>query len=580
MKKFIALILCLMLGSLTVTAFADYTPGTYTGTAQGKNGDVTVEVTVSETEITSVVVTGHQETPGLSDPALEKIPQEIVEGQTLNVDSVTGATITSEAILAAATEALTQAGADVEALKTKTAETEEVVLEDKQTQVVVVGAGMAGLLAATSAADAGAQVILVEKLDTLGGSVLVASGTLATAESEYTKDVDDSIDRVIDYFHLLNDGTERQPDYDFLRAVLEKNGETIDFMTGNLGLNGTINDNNFAKVSFEGRGAGLVAGLEKAVNDKGVTVLKGTKAESIIMKDGAAVGVVVSIKGGSYNIYADKVIICAGGASWDPELMHKFIPALDTMDLYEKACVGNSGDGFRMLEAAGADMVPDLFVKASAPEFAEEFGFTVSTKPSVANQLIVDATGARFVNEAPLSGMMLTTDMFKHPSPAYYAIYDAVNITEELKAAFDEKAPADDPKVVVWAATPEELAAKIGADPATFVAAFDAYQEACKAGKDDAMGKSVDHLIAYDLSGGLYAAYQIASSYGTIGGCATDLNGHVLDTQGNVIPNLFAAGECSTYKLFGDYYIGGGSLGLYATTGRIAGLTAVEELAK
>ena len=93
--------------------------------------------------------------------------------------------------------------------------------------------------------------------------------------------------------------------------------------------------------------------------------------------------------------------------------------------------------------------------------------------------------------------------MFKHPSPAYYAIYDAVNITEELKAAFDEKAPADDPKVVVWAATPEELAVKIGADPATFVAAFDAYRTACEAGKDEAMGKGAKHFwVIFPLSNG------------------------------------------------------------------------------
>ena len=387
-------------------------------------------------------------------------------------------------------------------------------------------------------------------------------------------------DRAIDYFKLLNDGAKHQPDYDFLKGVLAMNGETIDFMTGNLGLNGKVSEANFAKVSFEGRGAGLVAGLEKAALEKGVTIIKSTRATSIMMKDGAAAGVQVADRNGEYAILADKVIITTGGASGDQERMHKYIPALDTVDLYEKASVGNTGDGFNMLEEVGADIVQDLFVKASAPEFAEVFGFTISNKPSVANQLLVDAEGQRFVNECPNNQMMLTTDMILHLSPAYYAIYDGVHITDELKVAFDAQIPSNDQKVVIWAATAKELASKLGMNPDAFAETFERYQQACEKGADEEFGKAADHLIAYDLTNGLYAAYQIPSSYGTIGGCVTDLNSHVLDKEGNIIPNLFAAGETSTYKLFGDYYVGGGSLGIYATTGRIAGLTAVEEMSK
>ena len=580
MKKIVCMALCaamlaLSCGALTESVFA---AGTYEGTAEGKNGPVTVSVTLSDTEIVSVEVTAHAETPGLSDPAIAEIPAAIVAGQTLKVDAVAGATVTSEALLAAAESALRLAGADTEALKQKEFTAEAAQAEDLTAGVVVVGGGMAGLLAATSAADAGADVVLVEKLASLGGSVAVASGTLLTVESDYTKDVDDSIGRPIAYFHLLNDGAAHQPDYDFLSAVLEKNGETIDFMTANLGLSGKVSDANFAKVSFDGRGAGLVAGLEAAAEAKGVRILKSTRAESIVMQDGAAAGVVVSSRGGEYTIHADKVIVCAGGASRDPERMHKYIPALDVVDLYEKASVGNTGDGFTMLEEAGAEIVQDLFVKASAPEFAETFGFTISNKPGVANQLIVNAEGERFMNEAPNNPMMLTTEMMLHPSRAYYAIFDTVGISEELKAAFDAKTPEEDAKVVVWAETPEALAEKIGVDPAVFSATFAAYQEACAAGEDSLMGKTADHLVAYDAANGLYAAYQQPSSYGTIGGCVTDLSGHALNAQGEIIPNLFAAGECSTYKLFGDYYVGGGSLGLYATTGRVAALTAVGEM--
>lgn len=94
-----------------------YKPGTYEASAKGMGGDVTVKVVVSGDAIESVTVTGHNETAGISDPAIEKIPARIVEAQGLKIDAVSGATVTSNAILTAAADALAQAGADVEVLK-------------------------------------------------------------------------------------------------------------------------------------------------------------------------------------------------------------------------------------------------------------------------------------------------------------------------------------------------------------------------------------------------------------------------------------------------------------------------------
>ena len=66
-----------------------YQEGTYQGSAMGNNSDVTVEVTFGSQEIISVTVVSHNETQGISDTPIERIPKEIVEGQTLAVDTVT-----------------------------------------------------------------------------------------------------------------------------------------------------------------------------------------------------------------------------------------------------------------------------------------------------------------------------------------------------------------------------------------------------------------------------------------------------------------------------------------------------------
>src|SRR5690554_1594943 len=69
-----------------------YTPGTYTGKGAGINGEIEVEVTVTENEITNVKVLSHNETPGVSDLALSDVPANIVEHQSLGVDAIAGAT--------------------------------------------------------------------------------------------------------------------------------------------------------------------------------------------------------------------------------------------------------------------------------------------------------------------------------------------------------------------------------------------------------------------------------------------------------------------------------------------------------
>lgn len=90
----------------TPSADAVYTAGTYRGVSEnGKNGKIVVEVKVSDTAIESVTVVEHAETPGLSDPAIERIPAGVVETQSLAVDAVAGATITCDALLEAIEDA-------------------------------------------------------------------------------------------------------------------------------------------------------------------------------------------------------------------------------------------------------------------------------------------------------------------------------------------------------------------------------------------------------------------------------------------------------------------------------------------
>ncbi|NLN15932.1 MAG: FMN-binding protein, partial [Firmicutes bacterium] len=174
-KKTVTLCLAFtLLLTLTVGAFAAYNPGTYTAEVRGHNGPIKVSATFSKDAITAVEVLEHAETVGVGTPAIERLSKEIVEHQSLGLDTVSGATITSYAVLAGVSSCVKQAGGDVDALRAKVIEKTPGPKITKTADVVVIGAGGAGIAAAMSAVENGASVIVIEKNAAIGGNTLIS----------------------------------------------------------------------------------------------------------------------------------------------------------------------------------------------------------------------------------------------------------------------------------------------------------------------------------------------------------------------------------------------------------------------
>lgn len=83
--------------------------GTYEATAKGQMDDITLEVTVDNNKIENINIVKAEETPGIGDIALERLPKAIIQEQSVEVDTVSGATVTSNAVISAVTEALKEA---------------------------------------------------------------------------------------------------------------------------------------------------------------------------------------------------------------------------------------------------------------------------------------------------------------------------------------------------------------------------------------------------------------------------------------------------------------------------------------
>lgn len=229
-------------------------------------------------------------------------------------------------------------------------------------------------------------------------------------------------------------------------------------MTNELEMEPTFSDRgDYIRTNF-GDGRQEVESLKKIFEEEGGKILVNTEVTDIIMEDGKAIGVKVKSEGGDFTVTADKVIITTGGASWDHDLLYKANPELNTATLSEQAIKGNSGDGFRMLEAIGAKMGEGPFIKSAYPDFSLAFRFTWRNNPTVNDSLVVNSEGKCFANEAPYNSMMLNKNMLRHESPAYYALFDTVHINEDFLKLMEEKAVDNDKDVVVYAKTIEELA--------------------------------------------------------------------------------------------------------------------------
>lgn len=626
MKKIISMILALSMLLSMSTAMADgLTAGTYSATVDGRNGKLTLSITVDEAAITAVEIGEHQETPGVADPAFTFLVDDVLKYQSIGVDSITGATVTSDAVLLAIGECLKQAGANLDNWNN---EVVKVAGEDIKltADVIVIGGGGAGLAAAATAGENGASVILIEKAAALGGNTILSGGAFNTSDIEVQKNdtmaeaTRAELESYLNYkeedfgafagtlstlkqqiteylasgenylfdsveLHMIHsytgskrvglDGTTIEPDFDLIQTLCSNSLDAWHWVEGigtptNEALSTAVGAlwKRTHGITVPDNGCKpLIDALDAHVRKQGVEIMMNTEATEFITDNGKVVGVNAVMNDGTKVIlHANNgVVLATGGFAGNIDMVleyNNYWPGMNESVKTDNTATA-TGDGIRMAQAVGANTLGMGFIQM-LPTCTALDGLAGK---GVGSSLYINAEGLRYVNESSERDVLCKAALAQTNS-MFFGVGDANMIKKQGEAKINDSVSKG---YVFVADTLEEVAKLAGVNPENLVATVEKFNSYVDAQNDPEFGR-------YNFAGKVEQAPFVLAGmapalHHTMGGIEINTDAQVINTEGNVIPGLYAAGEVCGGIHAGNR-LGGNAIADIIVFGRIAGANA------
>ncbi|MBQ3303338.1 MAG: flavocytochrome c, partial [Clostridia bacterium] len=438
--------------------------------------------------------------------------------------------------------------------------------------VVIVGAGGAGLTAAVRATQAGAKVLVLEKMPFVGGNSLKASGGMNCADTKFQAALDITDSGVPQFIEDTMNGGHGINDLALVTTMAENSAEAVDWLES-IGAplpkvaatGGTVHKYLHSPEDGSPVGEYLVAKLDEEAKKNGIEVMLNTTATEILMDGGAAVGVKANDAAHEYTINAKAVVLATGGFGANFDLMCSFNPSLANAVTTNHP--GATGDGILMAEAVGAATV-DMDQIQLHPTVYQATSMLVSEKMRSLGAILVNQDGVRFTNDLATRDAVSNAEL-EQPGGYAWIIFDQ-NLVDNNKSA----AKYIEQGMAVTGETYEALAEAMNVDAEAFVKTMETWNAAVASGEDAEFGRN--NGMDADLSTAPFFAIQIAPGiHHTMGGVKIDTATRVIDTEGQPIPGLFAAGE-TTGGVHGGNRIGGNAVCDFVVFGRIAGANAAE----
>lgn len=433
--------------------------------------------------------------------------------------------------------------------------------------VVVIGAGGAGMAAAIEAADQGASVVILEKMNYAGGNTVRSEGGMNATETTFqkAKGIADTRQAMFDDTY---EGGKELSDKEILQYFVDNSAPTIDWLTS-IGMD----------VSDVGQGAGasfarmhrpsdgskvggvLVPVLMGNLEKRGITILYSTKAVELIKEGDAITGVVAEdASGAKLTFKSDAVVLATGGFGANEAMYVKYRP--DLAGFATTNHKGATGDGILLAEAVGADTVNTDQIQTN-PTVEPKTNIVISETVRGKGAIFVNQSGLRFTSEM-LTRDVLSTAILQQPEKYAYMILDQAVM--DSMAALQENYKKG---IITKAETLGALAGTLGIDAAALEGTIAAWNKAVADKSDTEFGRETG--MDADLSLAPYYAIQVAPAvHYTMGGVKFDTQTRVIDTAGKPIPGLYAAGEV-TGGLHGGNRLGGNAVADIMIFGRQAG---------
>jgi succinate dehydrogenase/fumarate reductase flavoprotein subunit len=504
---------------------------------------------------------------------------------------------------------------------------------DETVDVIVVGYGYAGAVAAIEAHDAGAKVLLLEKMQHPGGISILSGGALRIAESAdeafaYLKETNAG-NTPDDVIRVLADGMTTISGFvkelaDAVGAVVtgsgvpsegpgsKRKGGNYPFQGFRTFFNVRIEAGHedisarypLLRASGSAGGPYLFSVLEKNVANRGIDVRLNTPVQRLISDErGGIIGLMAGSADSPRRIKARRAVILAcGGFEANEEMKRQYFQGQPL----SAATRGNTGDGIRMAQAAGADLWHMWHYHGSYAfrHFDPAFPYALRVKrlpdwnPSDKGSLkvpmvwiLVDNSGRRYVNECPpyaqdtgARGMELfDTEAQTYPRIPSFLICDEDGRT---KYRLGDPRSNDPDHIYDWSTdnlkeiengilkrfdTIADVAREIAVDPAVLQQTIDRWNEHVANGVDEEFGRPVGSMLPI-----VKPPFIVGRVYPTInntqGGPVHNAEQQIMNPYNESIPRLYAAGELGSS--FGNLYLSGGNIAECFITGRIAGRNA------
>lgn len=468
------------------------------------------------------------------------------------------------------------------------------------TDLLIIGGGGAGLACAVQAALNNTNFILIEKNSILGGNANFVEGMFAiNSKMAQEQNIHVTAAQIVE--DELNRGQYRQ-NAAFWLDLCNKSAENIDWcLEQGVLYNDVIDDyHGGLHPTFhwfkDGKSSiGYVEPMIARVEELGVEVHYETSASSLIMDGDVVAGAYAESKSeGSVQYNAKAVVFATGGFGGNAELIEK--QGWNTENLFIVGSQNASGDAYKMaLEVGGKDFMQDsaqsiLYMIPAFPyiDFHNDALNPINGYFGIAAGgpvLWINEKCERYTRENIVDDNLVLQCIPGKQNLANYVIFDQAILDtfyatdDASKAMFSESLENDKTGTLFKADSVDELAAKFDLDAEAFKATLTRYNELCKAGADEDLGKSAEKMIAIE-NGPFYIAKLGYSFFFEVGGVTTDKERRVLNDNNEPIGGLYAIGNDGNMNYRHVYTINmpGTAMGNQVNSGREAANHVAEYL--